>query len=157
MSTRRNFIKCCSAMSVAAAAGFSRLGLINALAQQTQDYRALVCIFLFGGNDGNNLVVPLDATNYNAYSSARGGPNALPIAQGALLPIANGAYGLHPALTDMQSLFNQGRLALLTNVGTLVAPLTRAQYLSPSSARPSNLFSHSDQQAEWQTGLPTAA
>ncbi len=156
MATRRDFIKCCSVMSVAAAAGFSRLGLINALAQGTSDYRALVCIFMFGGNDGNNVLVPTDTTNYTAYSTARAN---LALAQGALLPIApvsGGPYGLHPTLTEMQTLFAQRRLAILANVGTLVQPTTKAAYQA-RTALPANLFSHSDQQAEWQTSLPTAS
>ncbi len=157
MATRRNFIKCCSVMSVAAAAGFSKLGLINAFAQGVTDYRALVCIFLFGGNDGNNLIVPLDSPTYTNYSNARGGQTALPIAQAALLPVLSGNYGLHPSLPEMQSLMNQGRVAVLANTGPLVFPITRAQYQARSIATPSNLFSHSDQQAEWQTSLPSAA
>jgi uncharacterized protein (DUF1501 family) len=157
MASRRDFIKCCSVMSVAAAANFSRLGLINALAQTTSDYRALVCIFLFGGNDGNNVLIPNDS-RYDTYFQLRGANNAgaLGLPQASLLPLNGAPYALHPSLTDVQSLFNSGRAALLANVGTLVRPTNRTAYLNRTSL-PANLFSHSDQQAEWQTSIPTTA
>ncbi len=121
------------------------------------NYKALVCIFLFGGNDGNNLLVPTDAATYSQYSSVRG---ALALANAGqtngVLPInpltSDGhTYGLNPAMPEMQSLFNTGQAAIVANVGTLLAPITRAQYLAKSVAVPSQLFSHNDQQIEWQT------
>src|SRR5215471_4740344 len=117
--SRRDFIRCCSYLSLAGAASFSRLGLINALAQTTTDYKALVCIFMFGGNDGNNLIVPADTAPYGVYATGRTAALALP--QSQLLPItpATGSanYGFHPQLTDYQALFMQKRLAVLSNVG----------------------------------------
>src|SRR5438045_6568525 len=102
MATRRDFIKCCSALTVAGAAGFSRLGLMQALAQTTADYKALVCVFLFGGNDGNNLIVPFDSAAYQQYATIRGGTGALALDQTQLRAIAatnqNGNYALHPSL-----------------------------------------------------------
>ncbi|QOV90982.1 DUF1501 domain-containing protein [Humisphaera borealis] len=129
------------------------------------DYKALVCLFLFGGNDANNLIVPTDSTNYAAYLAARKLPTqgglALPNAgqtNGVLpLDLTNGngrTYGIHPSCTGLQTLFNAGQLAVLTNVGPLLAPLTRAQYQANSVAKPPQLFSHNDQVVQWQTSIP---
>jgi uncharacterized protein (DUF1501 family) len=162
--TRRDFIRrtCCSAAALGLASSFSRFGLMNALAQSTNEYRALVCIFLFGGNDSNNLLVPNDSAGYANYQKIRGplANGGLALDQGTLLPImalnkqvntGSNLFGLHPQLTDFQNLFNTNRLAFLANVGTLSQPITQAQYLAKSAAVPANLFSHSDQQQEWQT------
>jgi len=166
--TRREFIRrtCCTAAALGVASSFSRFGLINALAQATSEYRALVCIFLFGGNDSNNMIVSLDSnvtTGYPNYLKIRGAltSGGLALDQGSLLPITlrtpqakygnSTLFGLHPRLTDFQRLFQSNKLAFLANVGTLSAPITRAQYLAKSVAVPANLFSHSDQQQEWQT------
>jgi uncharacterized protein (DUF1501 family) len=157
-SSRREFLirTSCAALGAAAvSAGVNRFGLISALAQQSapSDYRALVCIFLNGGNDGNNMLVPLDTTGYNTYSAARSAAG-LAIAQGSFLsitpPSINMPFGLHPSLPQLQGLFNQQKLAIVSNVGPLVQPLTRAQYQS-GAARPYQLFSHSDQVAQWST------
>lgn len=135
----------------------NELGLFNiagAWAQSTAgEYKALVCVFLFGGNDGNNAIVPLDATGYAQYAAVRTQASGIQLAQASLLPIkakSGAAYGLHPKLTELQTLFGQGRLAVVANVGTLVAPTTVDQYKRGVN-RPDNLFSHSDQQAQWQT------
>ena len=163
--TRREFIRrsCCTAAGIAAATSFSRLGLINALAQGTSSYQALVCIFLFGGNDSNNLLVPMDAQGYANYQRIRGALSAggLALDQGTLLPITarnpqNGftQFGLHPRLVELQNLFATNKLAFLANVGILVQPVTRAQYQAKSLPVPANLFSHSDQQQQWQTSEP---
>jgi uncharacterized protein (DUF1501 family) len=125
--------------------------MMTAMADSAPAYRALVCVFLFGGNDGNNLVVPLSSSGYDAYASAR---KELALPSANLLPVAtknNVAYGLHPMLSELQGLFNSSRLAILANVGTLVAPITRADYQAQTLAIPANLFSHSDQQMQWQT------
>jgi len=120
------------------------------------DYKALVCVFLYGGNDANNLLVPIDTTTYRAYANSRG---ALALNREIMLPITprtsdGRSYGLHPNMPEMQSLFNTGRLAVLSNVGTLVAPTTRAQYMSGAAQLPQQLFSHNDQAVQWQTSLP---
>lgn len=138
---------------ITAAAGDAVIG--SARAQAVDDYKALVCLFMFGGNDGNNLVIPGDAGQYGLYARARG---PLTLAQNALLPITPGntaglTYALHPAMAGMQNLFRTGRAAIVANVGTLVAPTSKAQYAARSVPLPSNLFSHSDQQAQWQTGI----
>lgn len=154
--SRRDFLKttCCSAAAGFAAASFSRFGLVNALAQNATDYKALVCVFLFGGNDSNNMVIPYDTTGYNSYKSARGG---LALAQGSLLPITPSSIGspfaFHPRFSGMQSLFNNKHLAVLANVGTLIQPTTVSQFRKGGVAVPMNLFSHSDQEAQMQTAI----
>jgi uncharacterized protein (DUF1501 family) len=152
MITRRSFFKIgCTAGALGVVGRFTRFGMMTAMADSAPAYRALVCVFLFGGNDGNNLVVPLSSSGYEAYSSAR---KELALSSASLLPVEtknNEAYGFHPKLSELQALFNSSQLAILANVGTLVAPITRAQYQEQTLAVPANLFSHSDQQMQWQT------
>jgi len=158
---RRAFLRRAAALSAAGlAARLSGIGAIaSAAAQSASDYKALVCVFMFGGNDGNNTVIPLDAAGYASYAKARPDASGINLAQAALLPVqpANGAvaYGLHPSLGSLQTLFNQKKLAILANVGTLVAPTTQAQYAA--GQRPQSLYSHSDQQAQWQSAISSAA
>jgi uncharacterized protein (DUF1501 family) len=165
--TRRDFVRngCCAAAALGVATSFRSFGLINALAQSASPFQSLVCIFLFGGNDANNLLIPNDTAGYANYNTIRGG-GGLALAQNTLLPITaktaqNGStlFGLHPNLPEVQSLFSAGKLGFLANVGPLVEPLTRAQYIANSLTIPANLFSHADQQAQWQTseldGFPT--
>jgi len=152
MFTRRGFIRI-GAASVGSLA-LRPFGVVPALAQSGPDYRALVCIFLFGGNDSNNTVVPMDDTNFQAYTSIRGN---LALAQASLTPTvytASGApYAFHGKLTEVASLFSSKELAVVANVGSLVQPLTRSQYQAQQAPIPSNLFSHSDQQLQWQTSV----
>ncbi len=157
--SRRDFLKDTlrSATALGALGSMAKFGEMNALAATGSGYQALVCVFLLGGNDGHNTVVPMTTAqqNYSLYAQSRGG---LAIPQGSLLPIANGsdAYGLHPSLVEIQGLYNQGKAAVLANVGMLVQPITRAVYLTNNSALiPSALFSHSDQSSQWQTGIPS--
>ena len=121
------------------------------------DYKALVCIFMFGGNDGNNLLIPNDSRYTGNYATPRG---ALAVPQSALqaltplnAPAGGGQYGLHSSMPELAALFNSGQVAMLANVGTLLAPITQAQYNSRSVAVPPQLFSHADQQVEWQTSI----
>ncbi len=147
---RRKFLKL-GAFSALATSGF---GSMLARAAAT-DYKAAVCVFLNGGCDSNSLIVPMDSSGYAAYASGR---RALAIAQSALLPLApisGGAYGLHPAMPELQTLFNQRKLAILANVGTLIKPTTGLQATSGSWPLPDNLLSHSDQQNQWVTLNPT--
>jgi len=160
--SRRDFLRlaCCSAATASIVGGLSKFGLVSAMAQGATDYKALVCIFMFGGNDANNLIVPIDTAGYMNYQTIRAN---LALAQASLLPLQIGGqanFGLHPNLPELQGLFNTNKaLAFLTNVGTLVQPTTQAQYQSQTTL-PENLFSHSDQQDQWQTtqlsGLPNA-
>jgi uncharacterized protein (DUF1501 family) len=167
MTDRREFLKTsCAALTMTALATQMRhFGLINALAQDKQvddggtdgvNYKALVCVFLSGGNDSNNTVIPNYTAGYAQYSAARAA-QGLAIPQANLLPISppamNGdVYGFHPSMTDMHTLWNQGKLAVVTNVGTLMQPLTRAQYQA-GAARPMQLFSHSDQVDQFKTAI----
>jgi len=150
--TRRDMLRlaCCSAAGASLLGGLSKLGLVSALAQGTTDYKALVCIFMFGGNDSNNMVVPIDS-RYSSYSQARA---LLAIPQAQLLPLQIGSqatYGVHPNMPEMQGLFNtQKNLAIVANVGTLVQPTTQATYNAYKNL-PANLYSHSDQQDQWQS------
>jgi uncharacterized protein (DUF1501 family) len=153
--SRRDILRagCCSAASFAMTSALGRLNLIHALAAgQSSGYQALVCIFLFGGNDSNNLIIPNDTPGYQNYANVRAN---LALPQNSLLPIiaktGNVPYGLHPNFPGLQALFNSGQLAVVANVGTLSQPVTRSQYQQGSVALPVNLFSHSDQQGQWQT------
>src|ERR1700730_11117799 len=127
MFTRRGFIRI-GAASVGSLA-LRPFGVLPALAQNGPDYRALVCVFLFGGNDSNNMVIPMDDTSFQAYTSIRG---SLALAQNALKPTvyhASGApYAFHGKLAEVAGLFSSKELAVVANVGPLVQPLTRAQY-----------------------------
>jgi len=114
------------------------------------DYRALVCVFLFGGNDANNMVVPLDETRHASYRRAR---PALALERSALVPLGDSGYGAHPAMSALRPLFEAGRAAVVANVGPLMVPTTAAQARSRSVPLPSNLYSHSDQQLTWQSAL----
>jgi uncharacterized protein (DUF1501 family) len=130
--------------------GLSKFGLVSALAQGTTDYKALVCIFMFGGNDSNNMLVPTDS-RYTQYLQSR---SVLALPQSQLLPLqisGQSIYGMHPNMPEMQALFNnQKSLAIVANVGTLVRPTTQAAYRAFQNL-PENLYSHSDQQDQWQS------
>jgi uncharacterized protein (DUF1501 family) len=149
---RRNFLM--HAGALAGSAAFGQLGVFAARAATAEDYKALVCVFLYGGNDTNNMVVPIDTAGYANYATLRS-TIALPQAQLLPLAVAGGtpAYGLHPALPGLQALWSSGNLAIVANVGTLVQPLTKAQYLSTTSVKPDSLFSHIDQQHQWQASI----
>jgi len=122
-------------------------------------YKALVCVFLYGGNDANNVIIPRDG-DYAAYAAARG-PIALPndASLRAINPL-NGdgrQWALHPSLGGLQGLFNSGKAALIANVGPLVAPVSKAAYDDGTAFLPPQLFSHSDQTMHWQTAIPDQA
>jgi uncharacterized protein (DUF1501 family) len=166
--SRREFIgKSCRALSMAAVATqMSHLGLVSALAQKkvkresaVDSYKALVCVFLNGGNDANNLVVPKYNAGYAEYSSARSA-QGLAIPQANLLsitpPTLGLEFGLNPALAELHGLWGQNKLAIISNVGTLVQPLTKAQYLS-GAPRPDQLFSHSDQVSQFRTAVANSS
>lgn len=180
--TRREFVKksSCALSMLALATQARHFGLMSAMAQTAEDktssnlsaptdYRALVCILLDGGNDGNNLIIPnhsdASISNYAVYASSRTS-QGLAIAQNQLLPIniprlGNLTYGLHPSLgtaaqqgginNGIHELWAQGKLAVVANAGNLVRPLTKTQYLQMPALRPYQLFSHSDQVAQQQT------
>jgi uncharacterized protein (DUF1501 family) len=159
--SRRRFIgRACAAVGATGMlSALAQLRMIGALAADAAptDYKALVCLFLYGGNDSNNLLVPIDATNYGLYSAAR---TVLALPQSTLLPISPKTYsdgrqwGLHPSLVEVQQLFGSGQLALMANTGTLVQPVTLAQYNAGTVALPPQLFSHANQQVQWQSSVP---
>jgi uncharacterized protein (DUF1501 family) len=152
MVSRRGFVRI-GAATVGSLA-LRPFGLLPALAATSgPDYRALVCVFLFGGNDSNNTIIPTDAANFSAYQSIRG---SLALTTSELSPVTSvsGApFGFHSKLAEVASLFSSKELAVVANTGPLVQPLTRAQYQSQQAAIPLNLFSHADQQLAWQTSI----
>jgi uncharacterized protein (DUF1501 family) len=157
---RRRFIGQASCAAVGTTALFNtvlNMGMFNTLAGcGASNYRGLVCLFLSGGIDSFNVLVPSGPSEYADYAGARAD---LALPQNVLLPITPATpdgkqYGLHPGLVELQSLFAQGRLALISNVGTLVEPTTLAQFQNGSVALPLGLFSHSDQSMHWQTSIP---
>lgn len=192
---RRHLLRLGGAFSVLGTAAPFALQLAaasSAAAQSAPDYKALVCVFLTGGNDSNNTVLATDSDSWGRYVSARGSsdsPIALmppgtaptvpgqvnsvtgrtatassPEAWGGVLPITpktaqaipagtkadKRTFALHPYLGPVKTMFDQGRLAIVANVGTLLQPTTKAQYLAKASTIPPNLFSHNDQQSTWQ-------
>ncbi|HMP84815.1 MAG TPA: DUF1501 domain-containing protein, partial [Verrucomicrobiota bacterium] len=170
LTTRRHFIRqaACAALGMGAMTAFIKdLRFINAAVAQSNisDYKALVCVFMAGGNDSNNLIIPAIQSEYDNYAAIRtdvlaiphplsgGPPNQLAI------PIISDnsdghEYAFHPACPELASMFNSGRLAVLFNTGTLVFPMTRAQYQAGILQRPPQLFSHADQVTQWQTSIP---
>ena len=159
---RRAFLQRSAALTALSGTPFlANLAMMSdAAAQTASDYKALVCVFLPGGNDQGNTVVPTSTALYNAYAAARGG---VKLDAASLLPItplatAAGAYtgpplGLHESLGGVKRLFDLGKCALVANVATLVQPTSKTQY-NNELLLPAQLFSHSDQQNSGQTGLP---
>ena len=170
-TSRRAFLQRASALSVAGAATpwvLNLAALGEAAAATATDYKALVCIFLYGGNDYANTLIPYDTANYNAYAAMRP-PLAYAqtdLAATALTPLASppgGAlpsgrqYALAPELAPLLTHFNAGKLGVMLNVGTLVQPTSKLQYTNNSAPLPPKLFSHNDQQSVWQSSAPEGA
>ena len=153
-NARRSFIRTTALAAAGNAIGLKVFGNWNALAQaSSENYKALVCIFLLGGNDSNNLIVPFDPHGYSSYATSRG---HLAVPQKQLLQLGSmPEYALHPNLGSLRPLFDGGCAAVVANVGTLVHPVTREQMLAGTRS-PELLFSHPDQQSEWQDGGGTA-
>lgn len=155
--SRRDFLRtgCRTVTAIGSAAALGQMGRISAFAQGA-DYKALVCVFLFGGNDANNVVVPVGA-GYTPYKNVR---QNLAIPEANLLAInsSKGTFGLHPSMTALHALYTSTAAvkpaAILANVGTLVKPTNRQQYLGGQYPVPLNLFSHSDQTQQWQNAAP---
>jgi uncharacterized protein (DUF1501 family) len=162
---RRRFLKTLGVGSAALGAwsDLSRIAAaatLNTAKATGEDYRALVCVFLFGGNDGNNTVIPTSATEYSQYATGRTSVLALPQAQ--LLPITAAntpgrTFALHPSMAGLQGLFNQGHAAIVANSGPLLAPTSRADLQARRVPIPPDLYSHSDQQAQWQSSISDGA
>lgn len=155
IKTRRDFMKA-ALTSVGALGAFGKFGEMNALASTSAPYQALVCIYLAGGNDSNNMVIPI-ATAQQNYALYAKGRQTLALPQAGLQTIQNGAdtYGLHPLMPEMAALYTAGNAAILANVGMLVQPTTPAIFQQNLLAQlPSQLFSHSDQTSQWQAAIP---
>ena len=160
--TRREFIRraACAAVGTAAMTSSIRdLRLMNAALAQSNisDYKALVCVFLQGGNDANNFIIPTDPADYASYSTIRSPVLAIP--QSAILSLnytdaAGHSYGLHPACPELTTLFGEGKVAFMLNTGTLCFPMSKTQYFGNTVKKPPQLFSHADQQVQWQTSVP---
>jgi len=164
--SRRAFLKRMGRLAAVGAAtplGLNLAAIGEAAAFDATDYKALVCVFLYGGNDHANTVVTYDEPSWTAYRDIRRlGPGGLAIDRAALAatrlqpstPLAGGLeYALHPAMPGMTSRFNAGQAAVLLNVGPLIRPTTRAEFYNPDRARfplPPQLMSHNDQQSVWQ-------
>lgn len=168
VESRRAFLRRIGQLAVVGAAtplGLNLAAIGEAAAFTASDYRALVCVFLYGGNDYANTVVHYDQPRWSAYRAIRQagqGPTGLAIDRPALeatvltpgVPLPGGAqYALHPAMTAMAGLFNGGRAAVMLNVGPLIRPTTKSEFQSPDRVRyplPPHLMSHNDQQSVWQ-------
>ncbi len=151
MVSRRKFLQLSAGLGMLA--GLGRLEIAHA----ANDYKALVCIFMFGGNDGHNTVVPLGSAQYAGYANARQ-ELTLPVNQ--LLPIndaSQGQFGFHFSMPEMQALYNQGQVAVLANVGMLVQPTLYANQSQANFPLPLQLRSHADQVVQMQTGQPDAS
>jgi uncharacterized protein (DUF1501 family) len=150
---RRNFLKASGAAAAFAACPGAAFSQGIGSSAPFDDYKALVCVFLFGGNDSFNMVVPRSNAEYNVYAASR---QNLAIAQGDLLPInpltSDGAlYGFHPSMAGLQGLFENNRVAIVSNVGPLIQPVTKDQFFQQSVPLPPQLFSHNDQQDQWHS------
>lgn len=164
--SRRGFIRqaACAALGTGAlSAAIGDLRFINSAVAQSSisDYKALVCIFLSGGNDSNNLIIPTIPAEHADYSAIRSDVLAIPVSgvPNVALPLSplssdGHEYGLHPACPELATLFGESKLAVLFNTGTLVYPMTRAEYRAGILEKPPQLFSHSDQVTQWQTSIP---
>lgn len=146
-----------SGTTLAGALGVGSLSaLMQTRAQAQSGYKALVCVFLYGGNDGMNTIVPSDLTRHTQYAAVRGG---LALPRSSLVPLSGTDYGLHPALARLAPVWADGGLAPVFNLGPLYQPLTKAEFRGlPATARqiPDNLFSHSDQQVLWEASSASA-
>ncbi len=174
--SRRAFMRRSSQLAGAGVASSYALGLAGigeaAAFSSAGGYKALVCVFLYGGNDHGNTLIPFDQTNYNRYAAIRGGQGdagggiALPrsnLSATVLNPTGNQTltddirYALAPSMPRLKARFDQGAMAPLLNVGPLIVPLTKAQFESDNNSqfpRPAKLFSHNDQQSTWQSSQP---
>jgi uncharacterized protein (DUF1501 family) len=159
--SRRQFLRTASMASMAGISASPFILGLNSMAAMAQGsgatgYKALVCVFLQGGNDGHGTVIATDPTSFTAFTQARSGAPGLAYPQSELLPIvlktpqSGRTFALNPALVGVQNLFNAGRAAIVANSGTLIAPATKAQVNANSVPLPASLFSHFDQTAAWQ-------
>jgi uncharacterized protein (DUF1501 family) len=166
-ASRREFLRTAASVSVAGAAApfaLNMAGIGAAAAQTATDYKALVCLFMFGANDHNNTVIPYDTANFNAYTAARAGITRL---QTDLLPLtpelpligtnAGRQFALPVEMAPLKTIWDAGKLAIMANVGPLIVPTTKTQFQNLQVPLPPKLFSHNDQQSVWQASMPEGA
>jgi uncharacterized protein (DUF1501 family) len=164
-ASRREFLRAASALSIAGAATPFALNLASigaASAQAASGYKAMVCVFLYGGNDAHNTVVPYDAATYATYAAGRStlawnaATELIPVAP--LTPLAGGQQlSLPTPLAPLATLFDAQQCAIIANVGPLVVPTNRTTFANQSVPLPPKLFSHNDQQSVWQASVPEGA
>jgi len=164
--SRRRLLQWAVGSALGASSRFAALGSLGAIgmasaqaATTTGGYKALVCIYLGGGNDAFNMLVPTDATTYGLYQTAR---PTVAIPRASLLSITpktsdGHTYGLHPSMPELQALFAAGKLACVANVGSLLGPTVLSDYQNNTSILPPQLFSHEDQTFQWMTGRPESS
>jgi uncharacterized protein (DUF1501 family) len=156
-SDRRKFLRNTGALTAAGLVGnLSTFGVQSAQAAGN-DFKAAVCLFFFGGNDSNNMIVPLDKAGWDQYAFTRTPTSNVALMKELTQPITDSAtnanYGLHPNLVNLADIYRDNKMAVIANAGTLLRPLTMLEYKS-NQGRPSNLYSHSDQQVAWMGQLP---
>ncbi|HEV8502198.1 MAG TPA: DUF1501 domain-containing protein [Casimicrobiaceae bacterium] len=155
---RRRFLRGSGALTAAGLMGSLGTWGIESARAAGGDFKALVGVFLFGGNDSNNMVIPTDAARWNDYATVRSAASGIGHVQSMLQPVTDSAtgnpYGLHPNLPDLKTVYDQGRMAIVANAGTLLAPIPDITTYKSGAGRPPNLFSHSDQQVAWMGQMP---
>ncbi len=165
-ASRREFLKRGAALSLAGGAtpfALSLAAMGEAAAQTATDYKALVCVFLYGGNDYANTLLPYDLASYNAQQTFRANLaiNRTDLSKLVLNPTValpnSRQYALAPGLDPLLPIFDAGKMSVMLNVGTLIQPTTKAQYQAASVPLPPKLFSHNDQQSFWQSSSPEGA
>ncbi|MEM6572313.1 MAG: DUF1501 domain-containing protein [Planctomycetota bacterium] len=159
--SRRHLLRLggCGAAALVGAPSLHAMRVLSGQGGQGSDYRALVCVYLFGGADTFNLLVPTSAAEYGTYAASRGD---LAESQSSLLPISplapqGATWGIHGQAPGIQQMFQDGKLAFLANVGTLARPITKAEYLGGTVPVPAYLFSHNNQETEWQIAHATGS
>ena len=164
-NSRRQFLQASGAGAAVSSFGLNLAGLSSALAAPDySDYKALVCVFLFGGNDAHNTVLATDDASWERYDAARGDNSVtggkIALEKASVLPIVPStsqtgrSFALHPLLKKTRDLFNAQKLAVVPNVGPLFEPLTKAEYAAKAKKVPLKLFSHNDQQSTWMSHNP---
>jgi uncharacterized protein (DUF1501 family) len=171
-SSRREFLKRSSALAIAGGAAPLALNLAaisDAAAQTAADYKAIICVFLYGGNDYANTLVPYDLASYDAYQKLRPvlayprasldatALNASAVLGAGAVDLAGLQYALAPELAQIKPIFDAGKMAVMLNVGTLIEPISKIQFANKTVKLPPKLFSHNDQQSAWQSSLPEGA
>ncbi len=158
--SRRRFLRhssCAAIASTTMLSTLTNLKFMNAasMANSTviggNDYKAMVCILLQGGNDSFNMLIPREENKHNVYAATR---TNIAIPRADILQLNGSDYGVHPNMTGIQELYNTNKLSFISNIGTLIEPVTKPQALNDESLLPLGLFSHSDQVQQWQTSVP---